>query len=186
MVTGVSKQADETTGHALRYLSSLPAGFGIVLEKLLAGETIALALAALDARVPAFALGAAMAVVSGVVISSLTRSVTLTRDGRLRVTGLGRSLDIRAHQITAVTVPRRARLGFGSAMIHWDGGKSSIWRPVRYTPVQRSKWSLRYKSGHGGKDFGDLVYRLRFHNPAILIEGVQPPPWALPQPPRRY
>ncbi|GAA0566491.1 hypothetical protein [Actinomadura livida] len=167
-------------GYSLRYQAALPGGLTMLLSVLITGALAALTLPAMYAGLPTFVVILVVPLISGCLSNAFARSVTLTPDGHLLVSGFGQRLDIEAHRINAITVSRRGRLGFGTAMVHHDGGKFRIWQAMRHTPVPRSKWSLRYVSGHGGKDFGDLVYRLHTHNPAMVIKGVTPPPWAHP------
>ncbi|GAA1861235.1 hypothetical protein GCM10009736_30550 [Actinomadura bangladeshensis] len=169
-------------GSSLHYQASPPAGLGFLALLLAMGILVALASPALDAGLPTFWLTFAAALTGALVTSVPERRVVLTDRGRLLITGFGQHVDIHAGRITAISVSRRARTGFGSAAVHWDGGRFRMWPTMKYTPVPRSRWSLKHVSGHGGKDFGDLVYRLRAHNPALVIEGVAPPPWAVPPP----
>lgn len=182
MGKGGSRRADEAAGSSLHYHASPPAGLSLLVLLLTIGALITLVWPALDAGMPTFWLNLAAAVTGSLVMSLPERRVALTDGGRLLITGFGQHVDVHASRIIAISVPRRARLGFGFAVLHWDGGKVQIWQTMKYVPEPRSRWSFKYVSGRGGKDFGDLVYRLRVHNPALVIEGVKPPPWALPPP----
>lgn len=182
MASGVSRRSDETVGHSLHYGASLPGGLTVLVLALPMGALIAVASPAVDAGMPRYVLTAAAFLIGTFGNIGFERRVTLTADGRLLITGFGQCVDVDSGRIIAITVSRRGRLGFGTAMVHRDGGKFPIWQTMRYTPEPRSRWSWRYVSGRGGKDFGDLVYRLRAHNPTLIIEGVKPPAWALPQP----
>ncbi|NEA23735.1 hypothetical protein [Actinomadura bangladeshensis] len=177
-----SRRPDEAAASSLRYHASPPAGLGVLALLLIIGVLTMLVTPALDAGVPAFWLNLTAAITGALVMSVPERRVELTDGGRLLITGFGQHVDVHASRILAVRLPRRARLGFGSAVLHWDGGKAGIWQAMRYTPEPRSRWSFKHVSGRGGRDFGDLVYRLRAHNPALVVEGVEPPPWAVPPP----
>lgn len=182
MTEGVSRRSDEVPGSSLHYQASPPAGLGFLALLLAIGTLVALVSPALDAGLPNFWLTFAAASTGALITSVPERRVVLTEGGRLLITGFGQHVDIHAGRILAVGLPRRARLGFGFAVLRWDGGKLKVWQTMKYAPEQRSRWSFKHVSGHGGKDFGDLVYRLRLHNPALVIEGVEPPPWAVPPP----
>lgn len=178
----VSRRPDEETGSSLCYQASPPAGVGVLFLLLVIGALVTLLSPALDAGMPPFWLNLAAALTGAFVMSVPERRVVLTDGGRLLITGFGQHVDVHASRILAVSLPRRARLGFGSAVLRWDGGKVQVWQTMKYVPEPRSRWSFKHVSGRGGQDFGDLVYRLRAHNPALVIEGVEPPPWAVPPP----
>ncbi|TDC86061.1 hypothetical protein [Actinomadura sp. 7K507] len=189
MAERTSRRPDEAAGHSLHYESAPPSGLILLGLVLAVGALIPPAFQALEAGVPSYVISL-VGVFIGVLPNFLRRRVTLTADRRLVITGFRQHVDVDASRINAITVSRRGRLKFGSAVAHWDGGKFPIWQAMRYTPVPRSSWSLKYVSGRGGKDFGDMVYRLRVPNPALIIDGVEPPAWALPpvtpQPPLWY
>jgi hypothetical protein len=183
MPRGVSRPADRS----LHFSAAPPTGIGLCTVILIVVALFALITPLMNAGVPALLLTCAASVTGSLVMSIPTRRVELTDGGRLLVTGFGQDVDIEAGRITAISLPRRARLGFGCAAVHGDGGRFRMWHNMKYTPQPRSTWSFRYVSGRGGKDFGELVYRLRLHNPALAIEGVEPPlwarPWSVPRPP---
>ncbi|MFG1853105.1 hypothetical protein ACGFJT_14805 [Actinomadura geliboluensis] len=183
MARGGSRRSDEQSGYSLNYQCSPPEGISLLVLVLVVGALCALVTPAMDAGVPTFWLTLASALAGAFIWSGPARRVVLTDGGHLLVTGFGQHVDVEARSITSVSVSRRARLGFGSAVVHWTGGEFRIWRSMRFTPEPRhSPWSLKHVTGRGGKDFGDLVYRLRLCNPALAIEGVRPPAWALPPP----
>ncbi|MEU8342555.1 hypothetical protein AB0C74_12740 [Spirillospora sp. NPDC048832] len=183
MARGVSRRSGQAPGYALNYECAPPRGLTFLALALVIGVLCALVSPAMDAGVPTFWLTTASALAGALVSSGPARRAALTDRGRLVVTGFGQRVDVDARGITAVTVSRWARLGFAPAVVHWTGGRFPIWRSMRYTPEpRRSRWSPLHVTGHGGKDFGDLVYRLRLCNPALVVEGVRPPAWALPPP----
>ncbi|QKW36614.1 hypothetical protein HUT06_23465 [Actinomadura sp. NAK00032] len=182
----MATEPDEGSGYSLNYQCSPPGGITFLVLALVVGALCALVIPAMDAGLPTFWLTMASALAGAFIGSGPARRVVLTDGGHLLVTGFGQHVDVEARSITAVSVSRWARLGFGSAVVHWTGGQFRIWRSMRYTPERRhSFWSMRHATGRGGKDFGDLVYRLRLCNPALTIEGVRPPAWALPPPMRQ-
>lgn len=53
---------------------------------------------------------------------------------------------------------------------------------LAYLPNPRRRFSESGASPNVSEGFRDLVYRLHLINPAMKIQGVAPPPWALRNP----
>ncbi|WP_412517900.1 hypothetical protein K8Z49_07750 [Actinomadura madurae] len=177
-------QSDDMYRTSLHYRSHLPVGI-----RWIPGVLVALAFSPLygwavqAGRLSYVALPAVTVATVLVTNFFLAQKVVLTGDGGLTITTLGRRIVVDVRRINEINVPAHARGGFGFARVRWNGGGLRMWQATYLLDPHR-----RYRNpafGSVSEDFRDLVYRLYLINPAMTIQGVQPPAWALSPPPRR-
>ncbi|RFS85475.1 hypothetical protein D0T12_10590 [Actinomadura spongiicola] len=159
------------------YRAFLPHGVALTVAFAVVSALVPLWLLALDSRLPDGLLIFASTLVGSAVGVLPAQRVVLSTDGRLRITGFGQRFDVDARRLTAITVSRRARAGFGFAVVHWDGGRRRLWQSMKYLPRQPTGFGRWFGRGPVAEDFRSLVYRLYLSNPSMTVEGVRPPAW---------
>jgi hypothetical protein len=172
------------SGHAnwppLHYRAYLPTGIGVIVAIIVVSALFPLLWLAEQAGTPTYLTTPTAGVVSALTVNVLlARTVVLSGDGRLTVTGVGQHIDVDVRCFTEICVSAGARGGFGFAQVRWNGGGFRMWQAMTYLPDP----SRRFKGGRPAgvsEDFRDLVHRLHLINPAMKIRGVQPPAWARP------